>query len=143
MAKRIDRKPGVCGLLSSGCSSCWTNMSSRTQGYAWWGWWSTCNSGLERLSGRCWGGMFIASWEVKVRTSPCLGKMCQVCGVGREGSRKNRETPLQRSGSLRLDIMCCWGDCLRRQLTLQICVTCLLTHSLSTSCQGIWDLHKF
>lgn len=40
---------------------------------------------LNGLDGRCWG-VFIASWEVKVRTSPCLGKMCQVCGVGREGS---------------------------------------------------------
>lgn len=61
----------------------------------------------------------------------------------RQGSSKNREMSLQESESSVLDVKCCWEDCLRRQLTLQMCVTCLLTHLLSTSCQGIWDLRKF
>lgn len=36
--------------------------------------------------------------------------------------------PPSKSESLGLEVTCCWGRfCLRRQLTLQMCVACLLT----------------
>lgn len=36
--------------------------------------------------------------------------------------------PPSKSESLGLEVMCCWGRfCLLRQLTLQMCVACLLT----------------
>lgn len=40
------------------------------------------------------------------------------------------------------EITRCWGDCLRRQLTPQMCLACLLTQFFSTNCRGIWDLHN-